>query len=193
MIKIQAYHGSGTNFNQFLYQFQGQGNDQLGSGFYFTSNLNDAREYAFKRINSQTPKLGGEDSPTIIEVILSFNNLLNADEIIPISTNKIRKLLLNSPRFDEFLNDFGDVEFEGKQSLINQAVNIYSNITKHKPLVQALFPIANDLYPANVKEFNQQIINILGYDGIVKHFHNNVSHYVAFNPDQIKIIAKHSL
>lgn len=185
---IKAYHGSGTDIQQFSYDFTGIGNDQIGSGFYFTTDKNEARGYTSRRYEDQ-PKPGGEDSPTIHEVELDIRNPLDADAVGTIPPSKVRRLLEMSPVFDNVLSNWGDVEFEGRSKVVANAVAVYSQTARNNVICRALFPIANDFYQGHVKEFNDAVTTILGYDGVVQDY-GNKKHYVAFRPDQIKIVGR---
>ena len=191
---IKAYHGSGTNIQEFSYEFAGMGEDQLGSGFYFTTDEQEAFGYTTNRNQSNEEKPGGEDSPTVLEVRLDIKRPLDADAVGTIPKAKVRKLIMMSPILDEALIDWGDVEFEGRETVLSKAVEACAHQATSNVIVRALFPIANDFYRGHIKEFNDAVTQVLGYDGVVKHFDNPNGcfamrdHYVAFRPDQIRII-----
>jgi hypothetical protein len=192
---FHAYHGSGTDFDTFSYDFTGQGNDQIGSGFYFTTSPDEARAYTRSRIQSDTPKLGGEGSPTVMEVELDIKKPLDADAVVPLSSLQMRKLLMLSPNFEESLQNWGDVEYEGREKVIGAAVKAYVQGTKGQPLVRGLFAVANDFYDRDTKAFNDAVTKVLGYDGVVQHFPatqhaDEKTHYVAFRPEQVRVIRK---
>ena len=73
---ILAYHGSPVNIDEFRYEFTNKGNDQLGSGFYFTTDKNEALGYG-KNIHT---------------VELTFKKLLDADKDKPKSNEHRLKI-----------------------------------------------------------------------------------------------------
>jgi predicted nucleotidyltransferase/8-oxo-dGTP pyrophosphatase MutT (NUDIX family) len=185
---IRAYHGSGTDIKEFSYEFTGVGNDEIGSGFYFTTDRNEARGYTTRRREDE-PKPGGEDAPTIHEVELDIRNPLDADATGPIPPGKIRRLLMASPEFEDALANWGDVSFEGRGKVIGEAVKAYAQLSRGDATIRALWAIANDFYRGHTKAFNDAVTKILGYDGIVKDY-GTKKHYVAFRPDQIRIVGR---
>jgi hypothetical protein len=179
--KIIAYHGTGMEISEFSYDFVGSGNDQLGSGFYFTTDLQQAKGYAFM------PDAG--PNPSVITAILNIKNPLDADRVGTIPRWKIKKLIELSPELDNALVNWGDVEYEGKNVVLNTAVDAYSAGASGVNIVRSLFPIANDFYMGKEKEFNDMVTKVLGYDGVVKNFGES-KHYLVFRPEQIEIIKK---
>ena len=196
---IVAYHGSGTDIQEFSYEFTGAGNDQYGSGFYFTTDEQEAVGYTCQRIQSDKPKPGGEDKPTVLEVRLDIRNPLDAEAVGTIPKNKVRKLIMMSPVLDESLIDWGDVDFEGREKVLSKAVDAYAYQATRNIIVKALFPIANDFYRGHIKAFNEAVTKVLGYDGVVKKYDNPDgcfpmrTHYIVFRPDQIKIVGRRTV
>ena len=70
-----VYHGTGTSIEEFLPEFTGQGNDQYGSGFYFTTDRETAEGYTTRTLNDQS-KPGGMDNPNVIPAYLNIRNPL---------------------------------------------------------------------------------------------------------------------
>ncbi len=183
-----VYHGTGTKIDEFKYEFTNQGNDQYGSGFYFTTDENQAKGYTKNRIDPEKVKPGGEDNPNVIEAFLSIQHPLNADRESFFPKYNIAKFIDRSPIRREALMNFADVDYEGEAKARRAALDAYFPGKGEKVnTVKALFSIANDFYPDNVREFNEAVRDILGYDGAVKSYPNGVKHYVAFFPEQIKL------
>lgn len=180
-----VYHGSGTMIEEFSYEFTNQGNDQLGSGFYFSTDIAEAEGYA-KTTPSSQPKLGGSDIPTVHPCYLKLLNPLDADKIGNIKYDKIRFLISRAPDLLDSLSNWGDIGSENKESILHRAAKNY--IIDHENIVQGLFDVANDFYPDDVEKFNRIIYTTLGYDGVFKKHSNGTIHYVAFFPEQIKHI-----
>jgi len=189
-LSITAFHGSGTCIESFDYRFTNKGNDQLGSGFYFTSSLEEAISYTSHRLDDgQLAKLGGEDQPTVHVVSLSFKGAINAEEELPISTALATKIILRSPVLDAALLDWGDVEYEGRQQVLSRALESYTHKHGDGPTINRLFGIANDFFPNHIEAFNRALYDVLKMDGIIKSI-GAATHFVAFFPEQIEIIER---
>ncbi len=177
---IVVYHGSGTKIDEFKYEHTGQGNDHLGSGFYFTTKEDEAHGYKTSRRASaqDVPKPGGEDNPNVIKAYLSIQNPLDAEAVGEISAEQARRLISMAPSASK---RSGLENWAGSsQDKINEA---YSS--EGQEILRGLFPIANDFYGNDTKAFNKAVKKVLGYDGVVKHW-DGFDHYVAFFPEQIK-------
>lgn len=167
--KIIAYHGSKDVIDDFKYEYTNQGNDQLGSGFYFTTDIHEAKGYG----------------KNVHKVELVFKKTLDADKIGNVTYAQIQKFIWKSPIKEDALSNWGDVEYEGRTKVLDRAISEY--VVKKENIVRGLFNLANDFYPNHIQEFNERIFGILGYDSIVKR-HETSTHYVAFFPSQIKIL-----
>lgn len=182
---IIAYHGSGTLIDKFDYRFTNRGRDQLGSGFYFTSNIDEAKHYTVAE-TSGLPKLGGTDCPTIHKVELKINTPLPRDFVCKLGKSHVERILKASPVFKDALENFGDISFEGEKKVLSRAIDSYSS-SIDSPLLDTLFCLANDFYPEHIKEFNIIVNQVTGFDGVMETFSDSI-HYVAWFPDQIKIL-----
>jgi GNAT superfamily N-acetyltransferase len=174
---LRVYHGTGADIKEFSYEFTGQGNDQLGSGFYFTNNKDTASGYATSRNQSDA----GNVMPVYLAIkkpIYFTNDKASAPDL---TTALVRRIIMASPELDDALTNFGDVDSEGKNAVINQAVSLYGNAD----IMYQLFTLANDFYRHSVKEFNEAVRKAAGYDGIIAEV-GDETHYVAWFPNQIK-------
>jgi hypothetical protein len=181
------YHGSGTNIDIFQYKFTNKGADALGSGFYFTSDETQAAGYAKQRKDSDTPKLGGEDNPTVHSVYLAITKPLDSKKKGNLNYDIVAFLLKKSPVLDDALSNFGDVEYSGKQKVFNEAVQSY--MIQNGNILDQLNMIANDFYPSSehIRVFNSAVRqSTLGYDGVIADMGNGITHVVAWFPWQIK-------
>jgi GNAT superfamily N-acetyltransferase/RNA:NAD 2'-phosphotransferase (TPT1/KptA family) len=185
-----VYHGTGADIKAFDYEFTGQGNDQLGSGFYFTDSKETASGYTTRMQNDQ-PKPGGEQA-NVMPVYLCLKkpiHVVNGEAKEPdLTAAQIRKIIVVAPNLDDVLTNFGDVSFEGKANVLKAAVDSYTDA----PLLRQLFTLATDFYRDDVKGFNEIVRKVTGYDGVIAEFgtedlwHGNQTHYVAWFPNQIK-------
>ncbi|WP_455233249.1 ADP-ribosyltransferase-containing protein [Geopseudomonas aromaticivorans] len=189
---IDAYHGSGTKIDQFSYEFTGIGNDQNGSGFYFSTDINDAIGYCTGTLNGQ-PKPGGMETPTVHHVRLHLENPLDCQTTGELTRAQARNFIERAPNLDDALSNWGDVDHEGREAVIRRAVSAYTpnDSADGEParLLRWLHSMANDFYPEDVEAFNRSVQAILGYDSVVERFEKNgKAHYVAFFPEQVEIL-----
>lgn len=179
---LPVYHGSGVGIPEFKYEFTDKGNDQIGSGFYFTTNPNTASGYAHRTNELGEQKLGGEHEPSVVKTYLSLQNPLDAESKKPLTRSQVKNIIEASPDLDEALSNWGDVEFEGKSKVLKSAIDAYVNIDS--PLKQ-LSQISSDFYSGKIQEFNAIAHKATGYDG-VKQEYKDETHYAAWFPTQIK-------
>ena len=59
-----------------------------------------------------------------------------------------------SPNLEEALNNYGDVEFEGRNTILRDVIDNFVNTSKGQNILRSLFPIANDFYDGKEQEFN---------------------------------------
>lgn len=168
--KVIVYHGSKDIIDEFKYEYCNKGNDQLGSGFYFTTDKDEAKGYG----------------SNIHQVVLNIKKPLDADKLGSMTFERALFFIKRSPDLDDALSNWGDIEREGKNKVMRNAAENYT--FKNENLVKGLFNIANDFYGDDIKRFNYSITMSYGYDGIIKHHENGIDHYVAFFPEQIKIL-----
>lgn len=195
------YHGSGNveNIlqNGFDHEMTGKGNDQYGSGFYFTSKEDTAKGYAYQRKDEETEKLGGEESPGVLKVKLKLNKPLYAkgnninDGVLRLSPAKVRKILdysnaLKRGLDDEPSNPAGD-HFDtfwetGKvtEKMLRELAETYSGY--------AIENIEGDLFGGDCHAFRQALYDVTGYDGVVVDFENGERHAIAWFVEQIEIV-----
>ncbi len=182
---LRVFHGSGAFIRQFMYEFTGQGVDQLGSGFYFTTDRDEAVSYTTRRGQQDLPKLGGEDAPTVVEAYLDIRNPLDASTTGSITVKQVQKFIELAPEESrrEGLENWGIEGDKPSTKVLNAYAFTDANI------VRELFKIGNDFYGRNTEAFNRAIKQVLGYDGVVQDFRVDgvrKLHYVAFFPEQIK-------
>lgn len=182
---LRVYHGSGAFIRQFMYEFTGQGVDQLGSGFYFTTDRPEAESYMTRRRDGETVKIGGESQPTVVEAYLDIRNPLRADKVGSITREQVRKFIAAAP--EETRRE--GLENWGIDGDVPSAKVLDAYAFKDANIVRELFKIGNDFYGRNTEAFNRAIKDVLGYDGVVQDFRADgvkKLHYVAFFPEQIK-------
>lgn len=192
---LVVYHGTGTTIEEFLPEFTGKGNDQYGSGFYFTTNESTATGYTTRTLNGQE-KPGGSDNPNVIPVYLNIRHPLIVDaaktsnlydvDVSPVMASRIISRMpdIMDPA-ESILGDFFEEYWEigPKNYMISRLAREYE---------WTLGSLANDIFRDYPTEFRQAVKEVLGYDGVQVNFSNGEKHFVAWFPNQIKHATENS-
>lgn len=192
---LVVYHGTGTTIEEFLPEFTGQGNDQYGSGFYFTTDKSTADGYTTRTLNEQD-KPGGTDNPNVIPVYLNIRHPLVVDatktsnlysiDVSPVMASRIVSRMpdIMDPE-NSVLGDYFDEYWERgpKNYMISQLAREYE---------WTLGSLATDIFRDYPTEYRQAVRDVLGYDGVQINFKNGEKHFVAWFPNQIKHATENS-
>lgn len=190
---VFAYHGSGVSIDEFDYKFTEIGNDQLGSGFYFTTKEAEAAHYTTALLNGEA-KPGGMSNPTIHEVHLHCKNFMHYKHEMEFKPKDIEAIIRRSPILDEQLEAYwGEIEFTGRDKLIKEAVESYSSLDSKDKLVaiKNFNELSTDFYPGYTREFFEVIRELYQFDGVVCDFDAH-THYVAWFNEDIEILDRKS-
>ena len=190
-----VYHGTGTSIEEFLPEFTGQGNDQYGSGFYFTTDRETAEGYTTRTLNDQS-KPGGTDNPNVIPAYLNIRNPLVVEARdtpnlyqIEVPASQAAKIIGKLPDImdpeNSILGDFFDDYWESgpKRSMINRLAREYD---------WTLGTLATDIFRDHPTEYRQAVRDVLGYDGVQVNFPSGEKHFIAWFPNQIKHATENS-
>lgn len=190
-----VYHGTGTSIEEFLPEFTGQGNDQYGSGFYFTTDRETAEGYTTRTLNDQS-KPGGMDNPNVIPAYLNIRNPLVVEARdtpnlyqIEVPASQAAKIIGKMPDImdpeNSILGDFFDDYWESgpKRSMINRLAREYD---------WTLGTLATDIFRDHPTEYRQAVRDVLGYDGVQVNFPSGEKHFIAWFPNQIKHATENS-
>lgn len=202
---LKVYHGSGTRIDSFDPAFTGQGNDQYGSGFYFTTEREFAEAYTTARIvgvdGQKIEKLGGENHPNVVEAYVNLkkpiyisngheeqnlSNVLIPNELVydivkelPTLYHSVSDEIEPNPLGD-YLKEFWEVDPQTKEEyrpLIKKMVEEYFRDTDLKTL---------DIFFGKYgTELRNAINKTMGYDGVIVKFRDS-QHVIAWFPEQIK-------
>jgi len=157
-----VYHGSPKEFDAFSLDFVGDGLDQHGPGFYFTSSYDNAFMYGNVKKYIVTidkePKLKGG-----------------------INREEIKKLMKWAPDLEDSLTNWA----ENPKIAFDKAFNAMINTDSQ---YNAFLNVWYDFYRNNTKQY---LINIskLGYDGIILNQNQGIKYYIMFNPNKIKKVS----
>lgn len=167
------YHGTNADFARFSYEFADVGVGALGMGFYFTNEPGTASGYAKDNVE------GGN----VIPVYLNLKNPMNSESTKSLTRAQVKKLLLLAPNLNDSLSNFGDVEYEGKARVLNDAIDEMSDCCN--TLLLQLNYIASDFYNGQNEAFLNGIKAVTKFDGVEHRFDSGEVFYVVWDPRQV--------
>ena len=175
---LVMYHGTMADFPSFSYEFADTGVGAYGMGFYFTTMPHTASGYAAPKSSDQE-NIGGNVIPSYLNIKKpmdsGYKRLLNR--------MKVKEMILMAPNLDMNLANFGDVGYEGKDKVLNNAIEGYCDYGDTQ--LRQLNSIANDFYSGDSEAFLKACIAITEFDGVV-HKYEKETFFVAWDPSQIK-------
>lgn len=170
-----VYHGTDSDFNAFSYDYIGKNGSAEGYGFYFADSREKAAGYS----------KGGRN---IKELYLDIKNPLSSEEVT-LKRSDIKKLIKEiDPTGDEIISNY---ESTGRGYPSKEWYNRGLEET-----IDILFENSSDLdiicelgNAYDVKDINEAVYDILGYDGYIeKSKYEDEEVYVAFKSSQVKNI-----
>jgi hypothetical protein len=180
------YHGAPCTIESFDYKFTNQGNDQYGSGFYFTPCKTTATSYCIP--NGVVQANGIPYTPTLHKVRLNLENPLDSQHIQPLTLAQCIEIITRAPDYEEVLGDYYDLGRERLDVIIRKHAKLYS-ANDETPLLNTLNLLANDHYGDNIRELNTVLKDVLGYDGVVDTVGRTMI-AVAWFPEQIEFVQR---
>jgi hypothetical protein len=187
---LVVYHGtpSSSDIEMFKFDPKDTGEDASGIGFYLTSSPSEASGYAKDRPSPQ--KQGDKESPGVLPLFVRINDPIKLDinnqtlNDLKITTEQAYQLIKKSPDIYDYddtpLWNFMDLNGYDKIEdwMIREIADGYKD---------HYWAIYGDFYSQEQGAFTTAILDVLGYDGVVKEIEGR-NHYVAFEPTQIKSI-----
>ena len=170
---LLVYHGSESVFDEFKSEFMGKTGTACGQGFYFT---NDKNEASYFGNNVKTFFLN-------IRKPLSDESLTITSDMFRILLDSIDKKQCEADADFGYgiLSDYGDVDYYGRESVLNDAVEMEINSSDNDvELIGGIVNATND-YDLVM----QTLRDTLGYDGVII---KSRGVFVAHHPNQIKEI-----
>lgn len=167
-MKYIVYHGTNADFNKFSYDFIGTIGSEEGIGFYFSKNKKIADKYAKKNL---------------LECEITLNKLLS-NKKITLKKTETKKLIKEIQKEKDFLSNYGDIEYEGLNNVLNEAIrNLYSYCNSD---TEILADICHSL--GNIELVLKTVKKVLGYDGIIEEDNKfNDTIYIVFDNEDIII------
>lgn len=171
------YHGRTVDSESFSYDYVGGENayDQEGPGFYFTSNLNDARAYA-------------QPNGIILKCYIDYKKLIIKSDTSSTKTNKkvLVDLINNSPNKEYTLSNFDE---NPRIAMIN-AVNAY---LRYEDAFDSYQILARDFYRYEAKEYLETLSKY--YDAQLTTKEGSMDghrlyHLIVYKPSIIKVLDK---
>jgi len=174
------YHGSKGKFDTFNYKNLGVQGRSEGAGFYFTDKEDVAKGYGDqlykvylrikKPLDTNDPNFNRNVIKKIIKKIVDLQKKDGIDE------------------GDGFLSNFGDISFEGMNSVIEAAVDAHVDEDSATDLQGSLIGAG-----VNPQIVNNAIFEVTGHDGIIAHGFGGLRMsdtmiYIPFFANQIKSI-----
>lgn len=172
------YHGSNAAFGAFTHEFVGQGHDQNGSGFYFTSSPDDASMYAGIKTSEDNWRKG--DTPNVMPVFLRLTKTVPMEDSLNASAIKT---IIEAADEDALWN-FGDIGHEGRDCVLATAVRAYADL----PGFAAMNALNNDFFRDSEGEFLKVFARATGMNHVMADRHAGVQHCVVFLPQDIRSI-----
>jgi hypothetical protein len=187
-----VYHGSGNleGFDRFNNAFTGQGNDQLGSGFYFTNEPSTANAYSTAQIDPSISRLGGDTSPGVIPAMIRQENpirLQGTDSSInnvDMTARQAADIMRRAPNImdvdESGMGNWHDVwSTNGVQDwMIDDVAKNYQGPN--------ILSLENDFFRGESGAFRAAAADVLGYDGVVQPLGGGEIHNVVWNPQQAR-------
>lgn len=168
------YHGTTANFENFSFDFIGTNGRAEGIGLYFTDSKEVASTYA--------------DNGRIFTINMIGKKPLSGDKIT-LSRREVEKLVIEMHKRRNILADFGDVDFEGVESVLRDCVE--SLLEDSTDDVEIISQISN--VSGSPKDILDVVYNVLGYDYAVTkatwgYNFGQKNIYTVFTTDAIEIL-----
>ncbi len=173
-----VYHGTGADIKAFDLSRSGSasGAEQYGIGIYTTTNPTLASGYANSTVQNAN----------VMPLVTRMANPISDETAKKLTKAQIKKIIEQSPDLDEQLWNYGDVGYEGKNKVLNDAVNSLYEYQGDK-MLENLHPIANDFFKNNPVEFNNAAAKVLKKDGVVVSFPRyNEKFNIPWNANQVR-------
>lgn len=170
-----VYHGTNSDFNTFSYDYIGKNGSAEGYGFYFTDSKEKAAGYS-------------KDEKNIKELYLDIKKPLSSEDVT-LKRSDIKKLIKEiDPTGDEIISNYestgrGYPSKEWYNRGLEETIDILFNNGSDLDIISELGNASD------VKDINETVYDILGYDGYIeKSKYEDGEVYVAFKSSQVKNI-----
>lgn len=127
--------------------------------------------------------------PTLHKVRLKLENPLGSELIGGLTHSQAKAILQKHPNLEEKMWDFYDLGSMSLEKAVNNAATLCSQFQR-ATLISRINTLAYTFYGnENIRELNQALKEVLGYDGVL---HTEGKNYVAvaWFPEQIEVVQR---
>ncbi|MDO5638639.1 MAG: hypothetical protein Q4G28_02095 [Neisseria sp.] len=165
----EVYHGTPNEFNEFSYDYMGNQGTVDGQGFYFTDSADFAELYQ-------------QGDGRVMRGYLDIQNTLSSDQWTLSKANVKAIIRELDPDGSDFLTNYGDVDYEGYNTVLNEAVQNELDFSDND--VDFIGSLINS--GAEMADVYRALGKVKGKSGIVVPKDDGSTHYIATQPSQIK-------
>ena len=188
MSGTRAYHGSTRPRRIWDYASLGNGNDQHGAGWYFTSCRNTAIGYAANDSADPDPEWDGylHDCRLLVDDEVWANIVPNQEDEWEFTYgDRFREIIRRAPRFEDNMSDWAES--------IGEALDMaHDAILNCSGPFDAIQQVWHDHYRGDEQAWAEAVVELFGWDcGIPPAFESGEQHYVVWNPDCIVVDEMH--
>ena len=183
---IKMYHGSTDEFDEFLNEHTGKGNDVFGSGFYF-SNVEETVSAYGDNVREFYLNI---EKPLVVEANDEHNMndvYLPKDKIADILKN--HPLIYKQPNDEDDMSPLGDFaeSFWDKDTHSKAEINkMIDELSKNEFGEGSFMNVENFFGREYATEFREGVHKSTGHDGVAYSFPNGEQFYISWFPNQIK-------
>ncbi|MTH94667.1 hypothetical protein [Roseibium sp. RKSG952] len=171
------FHGTTHDFEDFDPAYIGIGNDQIGSGFYFTDSLETAEQYT-------------AGSGRILTVDPGVENPM--DPCHRMTREQIGILIMGAPEYRDTLMNWGEIDSEGYGVVLSRAVSSYEQMMPEDgegDIVDMMNALSNDFWRGAEADFLALVVKTTGKDGLIRTVGlGGERHLVAWLPERIQVL-----
>jgi ADP-Ribosyltransferase in polyvalent proteins len=177
-VETPVYHGTNADFDAFDLNRSGSasGAEQYGAGVYTTTDPHTASGYA--NVNT-------DEGANVMPLLVNMKKPLDAATNKELTRAQVSSLIKQSPNLDDALSNYGDIGYEGRNKVLNEAVKSHHE-WQDDNLLNNLHPIANDFYKGNNQAFNDAVAKTLKKDGVIVNQYSGEKFLIPFNPKQVR-------
>lgn len=168
---MKVYHGSKSLFDTFEYKYIGTNGTIEGKGFYFTDSLDVATRFA--------------EEGYLYTVEFNEKKSLSSKEVT-FSKGDLKKYLLALHEKTNYLSNWGDVQFEGLENVLQEALDsTYDDSNNDVELISGIVNSSGD-----IETSLSLLYNLFAFDSIVvdADWGDGQRLYIALTNEIIKIV-----
>lgn len=184
---LTVYHGSNTRIDTFDPSFTGKGNDSYGSGFYFNTNKETSSSYGQHlmkvNLNIKNPiVVDGRKDMSLNHVQIPLKAVKHMMRSVP--------NIYNQPDNDDMnpLGDYCEEYWEKDSHTKKELENMMDKVASQYYSDASFTEVENLFNREGASAFRKSLKEATGWDGVEVKFSDTESHWIAWEPEQIRII-----